>query len=841
MLKVLTLSKLTRTFVLLSLAVILCMACSMTADNGIANTNNEQKETLPGAGIVKGYNLLSEEGLKEAALDEDFFLKAAAEGISLSVAGENPDNMQGDINGDGKVNLRDALLIVRYLYYTHSPHYTGCNSIDPARGDVNLDGELTIDDAFMIVRYCFGLIDGFPVNLVKNGHFTNNTDNWSFDTFDPAEAVFASEKGMAKLEISNGGVNSWDLYLHQLNVPVVKMAEYRFLFKAKADVPMTVRMYQCNSDIPATNFSINEFDVTTEWKLYSARIVTFVNEPEAIFEMTFGGNGPGTLLLDNIILTQTGKVETTGVEYQPPVSSNPADFVRARGNVLVCGADEQELNLRGVAFGNEVWSNVTYPANHHNEEDFIRLKEMGANTIRFYLNYKSFEDDENPYSYKQMGWDWLDKNIMWAKKHGIYLMINIHVPQGGFQSNGGGFALWTEQENQERFIALWKAIAGRYAHEPAVAGYDILNEPLVTESVDQWKNLAERTAQAIREVDSNHLLIIEELLGIGQTYVNGGNPSYTQFLIDDSNVMYDFHFYYPHEYSHQMSSWTSYPEIGPYPNNNLAIFPKDMTIGAWSDGSLPLSPGTTEWTYLESGLFTFDDPAVICTGPGLLVYNMGSGRVYFDDFVINEYDEQGSFVRSITHDIEEGDNWLLWGWNETPKAGFTTNEAHSGNVSFTINGMSDYAAFIDRELYFIPKTGYSYSLSGWAKGEDIPADALVLFVMPLNISQSGAPVHSLNKEYLEYKMEQYLAFGRTFNVPMFVGEFGLLRYCYEDGRNGLQWTEDVLDLLHKNNVNYTYHAYHEFNTGIFYNEGGLPNPDKANNELIELLTEYFKQ
>jgi len=41
---------------------------------------------------------------------------------------------------------------------------------------------------------------------------------------------------------------------------------------------------------------------------------------------------------------------------------------------------------------------------------------MGMNTIRFYLNYHFFEDDTNPYNYKQTAWDWLDQNIAWAKK-----------------------------------------------------------------------------------------------------------------------------------------------------------------------------------------------------------------------------------------------------------------------------------------------------------------------------------------------------------------------------------------------------------------------------------------
>jgi len=53
-------------------------------------------------------------------------------------------------------------------------------------------------------------------------------------------------------------------------------------------------------------------------------------------------------------------------------------------------------------------------------------------------NYVTFEDDAAPNVYKQAGWDWLDLNVQWAKAHGIHLIFNMHVPQGGFQSNGAG-------------------------------------------------------------------------------------------------------------------------------------------------------------------------------------------------------------------------------------------------------------------------------------------------------------------------------------------------------------------------------------------------------------------
>ena len=129
-------------------------------------------------------------------------------------------------------------------------------------------------------------------------------------------------------------------------------------------------------------------------------------------------------------------------------TGNSKSFIHTRGTDII-DANGNKIYLRGVAFGNEVWVDTEIPTAHHSEVDYGRVHDMGMNAVRFYMNYKTFEDDANPYAYKQTGWDWIDLNIAWAKAHGVYLILNIHVPQGGFQSNGAGIALWNDIENYQ--------------------------------------------------------------------------------------------------------------------------------------------------------------------------------------------------------------------------------------------------------------------------------------------------------------------------------------------------------------------------------------------------------
>lgn len=350
-------------------------------------------------------------------------------------------------------------------------------------------------------------------------------------------------------------------------------------------------------------------------------------------------------------------------------SHNQAAIIRRDGQRLIKNNGEV-VWLKGVSFGNEVWSNKELPYTHHSEDDYKRIAGMGMNVVRFYLNYRTLENDNAPYQYKPAGWEWIDKNIAWAKKNGIYLILNIHVPPGGFQSNGEGKALWENPGNQQRLKALWHNIARRYAQEPTIAGYDLLNEPVVTKSITQWQNLAQQLADTIRQADQNHLLIVERL----NNWNFAVNEDQNFFLINDQNTMYTFHFYSPFKFTHQNAHWTKLGDGGKYPDESIK--------------------------------------------------------------------EEKNHVR--------------------------------------------------------------------------------------------------NKAYLEYSLEKYLAFGRKHNVPLYLGEFGVYKDCFRNEKGGLNWVTDMLDILKKNHVNFTYHVYHEDNFGLYYGYGKPINTGQANSALIALFKQKLK-
>lgn len=162
-------------------------------------------------------------------------------------------------------------------------------------------------------------------------------------------------------------------------------------------------------------------------------------------------------------------------------------------------------------------------ANHVRRADIDSMKAWGFNSVRLPMHYNLFTlpIEEEPIAGQQTwlnkGFELTDSVISWCAQNEMYVILDLHAAPGG-QGQDAGISdydptkpsLWESDANQDKMVALWQRLAERYADEPWVAGYDLLNEP-------NWplpgnvamRNLYERATDSIRTVDSMHMLIIE--------------------------------------------------------------------------------------------------------------------------------------------------------------------------------------------------------------------------------------------------------------------------------------------------------------------------------------------
>ncbi len=521
-------------------------------------------------------------------------------------------------------------------------------------------------------------------------------------------------------------------------------------------------------------------------------------------------------------------------------------FVRRDGRRLVVGADAHQIRLRGVNFNNQHWEfdrSVILNSDHHSEVDFERLARLGMNSIRFGLSYVVFEDDQNPFVYHQEAWDWLDQNLAWAADHGIYLILDMHVPQGGYQGGSDlGPTLWNDRQNQERLAALWRAIAERYRDEPAIAAFDLVNEPTPTGDSSQWPTLAQELIDKIREVDTNHLIVVQRSF-------------YDEFpfLLDDDNVMYDAHFYDPGQFTIQYEFFSGSGDGGFYPDPEVSAIPGEFVF-ADATFNPHTAPGDSDWTFYEGELHLIDDPRIVSAIPAFNC-DRSQGTVFFDEFFIREYDRDRQLVRQVMEidivteeDVYLGlvdgtridpypsdvENWSWWTADDGGRH-WTLAEGHGEVTSVAIAEVTAGCSLAGSPLIFAVRQGHHYQISGWMKGEGVIDDGCYL---SLEFGQlpSGEEFSPLDRSYLEFQLGQFAEFSVANDVPINIGEFGAIRWTFEDGRGGLSWIRDTVSILEAHGFSYQLYDYHSPGFGLFRSaESVVPEESVLNQELYDFL------
>ena len=312
------------------------------------------------------------------------------------------------------------------------------------------------------------------------------------------------------------------------------------------------------------------------------------------------------------------------------------------------------------------------------------------------------------------------------------------------------------------------------------------------------------------------------------------------FTLDDANVVYEFHFYDPTDYTFQLQPWNNTPDGGAYPDPTKIAGVTEQWINLATFDAPTAPVGTSDWTHYDGTRITASSAAIAVGKPTLVGQAIGAGTIAFDDLTINEYDAAGTFTREVEHILPTtASGWYFWS-NNSVGTGSTGAGCKTSATCLTITGTTDDASWGGYGFYFAPTPGYQYSISGWMKGTNLPAGAIAR--IRLDLVGSSTPVRARDKAGLRDMMAPYLAWGAAHDVPLYLGEFGVYKACFANDKGGLAWVGDVYDLATGDGAagsprvaGLSYHQYHEDAFALYYGTGPV-DPANANQPLIDLLT-----
>ncbi len=195
------------------------------------------------------------------------------------------------------------------------------------------------------------------------------------------------------------------------------------------------------------------------------------------------------------------------------------------------------------------------------ESDFKNIADMGFNCVRIPFWYRNFQSDDNG------TWILTDdgsidfSRLEWAvdmcRKYGLYAILDLHGANG-CQNNcdhcgkSDSMHLYDNDEKgqwyREQLALLWSELAKRFKDDPAVAMFDILNEPMsefygVKVHSKYWE-VYDMAYDAIRKIDPDRVVSVTGTWSVDKL------PNPKEYGWD--NIVYQFH-----QYDKSNSNYTS--------------------------------------------------------------------------------------------------------------------------------------------------------------------------------------------------------------------------------------------------------------------------------------------
>jgi endoglycosylceramidase len=183
------------------------------------------------------------------------------------------------------------------------------------------------------------------------------------------------------------------------------------------------------------------------------------------------------------------------------------------------------------------WEVTTAPYDEQDAQDMTR---MGFNLFRLCISWSGVEPEEGHFDEEYL--KRIDEVVALARDAGIYVLIDFHTDGYSKYIGDDGAPEWahfppvrnvgdkTPQEDwvlvyltyqaffaniqnlHDRFLPAWKHVAARYADQPNVVGFEVMNEPRTLYFpifMEQMWAFYRKAATALREVDMRHTLWLE--------------------------------------------------------------------------------------------------------------------------------------------------------------------------------------------------------------------------------------------------------------------------------------------------------------------------------------------
>ena len=221
------------------------------------------------------------------------------------------------------------------------------------------------------------------------------------------------------------------------------------------------------------------------------------------------------------------------------------------------GVSDQRLArlTRGINIPSWFWLNrgpVDELESRYPDSDFQLIKKLGFTHVRVPIDMANVYDEKQPNLLNQAHLPVLDRGIKKILSHELAIIIDVHsISQQEGGSNYSG-PLGTDEGFTETFCRFWSSFARHLSQfDPEWVVLEPMNEPVLYGQEEKWIPIQKTVIASIRGGAPQHTI-----LATGARWSNLDTMLKLEPL-EDTNIIYNFHFYEPHIFTHQGASWSS--------------------------------------------------------------------------------------------------------------------------------------------------------------------------------------------------------------------------------------------------------------------------------------------
>jgi aryl-phospho-beta-D-glucosidase BglC (GH1 family) len=175
------------------------------------------------------------------------------------------------------------------------------------------------------------------------------------------------------------------------------------------------------------------------------------------------------------------------------------------------------------------------------ESYFEKIRDAGFNSVRIPVRWSAHAGAAPPYRIDPEFFKRVDWAVRMALHRKLRVVLNMHHYNELIDQ---------PEANRDRFIALWKQIAGHYASQPPELMFELLNEPNGNLLADKWNQLLVETLAVVRTSNPTREVVI------GPVGWNGiGELKHLKLPEEDRHLTVTVHYYNPFHFTHQGASW----------------------------------------------------------------------------------------------------------------------------------------------------------------------------------------------------------------------------------------------------------------------------------------------